>query len=602
MADEGNGSSNTRTTDPAASTHQARASSSRISYARQRAIRACQLCRAKRIKCDNEKPTCSSCERVGADCVRADADGNFLDAGSLQILQRIDDLEGLVKTLLLPHETVRTAPFTLDKTLASRRENVRGMPLTEQQTRQLRITTEEVLSWSVFQKHYDSRCDLKALLRTRSAAPSAFSPMSIDSFFLTGDVEHNSPQRMLDNFLHSVHVKNPMLDENKIKQLVNRMSLEGPTWNADCCLALIVCALGSVESSFDPNSGSSDPPMEAVAESYFNAAQRRLGMFIGSGGVLEAQCFFYSGVYLMNKLQPLGAWRLFCQALACCQEFACADPSYQDHLTRISSANQILPAEECVYWSCWKSELELRKLLGLPDFAFSDLSYPLLFPTPPESIQGQQAASWYFYLSEISLRRLEHRVRDEISNALGASESFCTGELLAQTTRAVEGLADGWAQSLPAAMSLHTSQAEDDVLKFILRGHLLDLWEVVYWPWLDLSINQHVFTPEVKNYVVRAFQVAIDRIRINKPGFHHRHHGTWLMLQSCTRSALILLAAAYVPDAAALLPHGWRDAVLEATELLRFWQYDAGDTADRLQILEELRTGIDQNHNDPQTA
>jgi hypothetical protein len=507
----------------------------------------------------------------------------------VQILQRIDDLESLVRTLV-SSENVRRTPLSKD---VNQLHQLRPSSKEPKQDPQLRITTEEVLSWSVFQSHYDARRDLKALLRRQFAAPSVLSPMSIDSSFLTGDVEHSSPQRMLDNFLRSVHVKNPMLEENKIRQAVNRMSLEGPTWSADCCLALIVCALGSIEPSFTSDSGSSDSPMAAVADSYFNAAQRRLGLIIGNGGVLEAQCFFYSGVYLMNKLQPLAAWRLFCQALACCQEFACADSSYQDRISCIPSAHQILPAEECVYWSCWKSELELRKLLKLPDFAFGDLSYPLLFPTPPESIQGQQAASWYFYLSEISLRRLEHRVRDEITNVLGGNKADCTDEVLAQTTRAVEGLAEEWAESLPAPMSLHTAQVEDDVLKFILRGHLLDLWEVVYWPWLDLYINQRISTPEVQTYVVKAFQVAIDRIRINKPGFRHRHHGTWLMLQSCTRSALILLAAAYTPDATSLLPHGWRDAVNEVAELLRFWQYDAGDADDRLQILEELNAGLD---------
>ena len=572
--DDGNGVQHMRNPDPYPSTRQSRPSSSRISYPRQRAIRACQLCRARRIKCGNEKPTCSSCEKVGAECIRADVEGAFLDAGSLQILQRIDDLEALVKTL-------RPGRIAAASTLPSKEQDY-----------QLCITTEEVLSWSVFQSHYENRRDLKGLLRTQTTAHSALSPISIDSSFLTGDAEHGSPLRLLDNFLRLIHCKNPMVDEVKIKQVVHHVSLEGPTWSADCCLALIVCALGSIASSFDPISGSSEPRMAAVAESYFNAARRRLGMFVGSGGILEAQCFFYSGVYLMSKLQPLGAWRLFCQALACCQDFACADPSYQDQLTRIPSSSQRLPAEECVYWSCWKSELELRKLLKLPDFAFNDLSYPLLFPTPPETIMGEQATSWYFYLSEISLRRLEHRVRDEISNALRASEPVLPSEL-DQTTRAVEDLAEEWAQSLPAVMSLQTVQAEDDVLKFILRGHLLDLWEVVYWPWLNLFINQRVHTPEVKNYAVKAFQVAIDRIRINKPGFHHRHHGTWLMLQSCTRSALTLLAAAYTPEAALLLPRDWRDAVHEATELLRFWQYDAGDIADRLQILEELRAGIE---------
>ena len=418
------------------------------------------------------------------------------------------------------------------------------------------------------------------------------SPISIDSSLIGADVEASSYKPLLVNFFRFVHVKNPMLDEGKVRQIVHRMSLEGPAWDAESCLALLLCALGSIASPFDASTVShSDPQSLAIAQSYFNAAQKRLGTVIGSGGVLETQCFFYSGVYLMSKLQPLRAWRLFSQALACCQDFECANPASQGPLTRASSATPGLPVEECVYWSCWKSELELRIYLSLPDFAFNDLSYPLLFPTPPESIEGQQATSWYFYLSEISLRRLEFRARDEISSALRADEiSFGGG--LCNTTRALEGFAEEWIQSLPPAMSLHTPQAEDDVLKFILRGHLLNLWEVIYWPWLDIFINQRVHVPEVETYVAKALQIGIDRIRINKPGFRHRHHGTWLMLQSCTRSALTLLAASSIPEAAMLLPSDWKEAVFETMELLRFWQYEAGDAADRLHILEELTAGV----------
>lgn len=38
-------------------------------YPRRRAVRACQVCRARRTKCDNKKPTCSFCEKTGAKCV-----------------------------------------------------------------------------------------------------------------------------------------------------------------------------------------------------------------------------------------------------------------------------------------------------------------------------------------------------------------------------------------------------------------------------------------------------------------------------------------------------------------------------------------------------
>ena len=64
------------------------------------------------------------------------------------------------------------------------------------------------------------------------------------------------------------------------------------------------------------------------------------------------------------------------------------------------------------------------------------------------------------------------------------------------------------------------------------------------------------------------------------------------MLQSCTRSALALLAAGYSPQATALLPNDWKETVFDTIELLRYWRDEVGDAADRLQILEEQISGI----------
>lgn len=39
-----------------------------------------------------------------------------------------------------------------------------------------------------------------------------------------------------------------------------------------------------------------------------------------------------------------------------------------------------------------------------------DLSYPTLFPSPPDGLKTKDEAAWYFYLAEIALRRLENRI------------------------------------------------------------------------------------------------------------------------------------------------------------------------------------------------
>ena len=48
--------------------------SSRLSYPRKRAIRACQKCRVRRTKCDNVRPSCTACLDLGAECVYSEGD------------------------------------------------------------------------------------------------------------------------------------------------------------------------------------------------------------------------------------------------------------------------------------------------------------------------------------------------------------------------------------------------------------------------------------------------------------------------------------------------------------------------------------------------
>ena len=50
------------------------ASRIKSSYPRKRAIQACQKCRVRRTKCDNLRPTCSSCLDLGVECNYSEAD------------------------------------------------------------------------------------------------------------------------------------------------------------------------------------------------------------------------------------------------------------------------------------------------------------------------------------------------------------------------------------------------------------------------------------------------------------------------------------------------------------------------------------------------
>jgi hypothetical protein len=47
------------------------------SYARQRNITACTVCRNRKTKCDNKRPTCSFCEGANIACVYEDSRSDF---------------------------------------------------------------------------------------------------------------------------------------------------------------------------------------------------------------------------------------------------------------------------------------------------------------------------------------------------------------------------------------------------------------------------------------------------------------------------------------------------------------------------------------------
>lgn len=116
---------------------------------------------------------------------------------------------------------------------------------------------------------------------------------------------------------------------------------------------LLIFALGTIaipdaQPSSDTSSTFRESEQFQRAESFFLAAQRRMGPALCHSGIMEAQIFFLAGVYLMTTLRPFEAWRMFIQALACCQTL---HPSSGD------SQQDVSPVYRSIYWTCFKSEL-----------------------------------------------------------------------------------------------------------------------------------------------------------------------------------------------------------------------------------------------------
>lgn len=211
----------------------------------------------------------------------------------------------------------------------------------------------------------------------------------------------------------------------------------------------------------------------------------------------------------------------------------------------------------------------------------ADLKYPTFFPSPPEGLKTQDEAAWYFYLAEIALRRLENRVLSHLFRTEPISDAARQDAVLD-----FEDQIDGWLRSLPETLSLHVpGDALHEALRFILHGHLLDCQEIMYWQYVADAAHGR---PSDEVFLRKALKVCVERIRQNSPGFYHRHHGTWLMVRSCTRSAFVLLAAVRQGDLAPFLPLGWEEAVLDVARMLRYWKDESSDVYEMLLRLEML--------------
>ena len=606
-------------------------------YPRKRANTACQVCRARKTKCDNKKPSCSYCMSVGATCIQSPVDLSSFDPASLKILDRLDDLERILRNAPAlspvlgidgPLPPLNLSPVSAELSSASNGNGHNGNHLAYSPVLQadqlasaygqdrrhsnnghedsgfaqngiliesvLPTRIDQVLDWPIFNgtKHQGSpiyRAPPDAMTSPGGGAASLAALV---------DMESHRIYRLLDNFFLYIHCKNPILDETAARKLVGRAFLDGIDWSPASCLAMIICALGCIATPFGP-SPETRIGSQAYADSqvFFQAAQKRIGILLVRSDIVGAQCLFLSGVYLMMVFQPVYAWRFFSQALAACQHFP-----FLAKAQGMSADSGVSPEsmemgrqdtqEQAVYWSAWKSERELRGELSLPDFDIhhsGSTLYPPFFPAPPmpppESPEGpgseaqRSRASWLFYLAEISLRRLTSRLCREVLDLRQRYEAGGTFlDVVADMTLEYEGQAQEWSDNLPGELSIHTPIDDDGICRSVLRGRLINLYEMIYWPFVVASLSVHsagqALKPLYADLAKRGLKTHIHQIRANEPGFFHRHHGGFFMVRACTRSALVLVAAA---KSGASMPANWDEMVYKVIGMLAYWEEEDRD-------------------------
>uniref|UniRef100_A0A8H7TND1 Transcription factor domain-containing protein n=1 Tax=Bionectria ochroleuca TaxID=29856 RepID=A0A8H7TND1_BIOOC len=487
------------------------------------------------------------------------------------------------------------------------------------------MKVESLLRWPVFGiQNYPS---LTASLGSKDAeAPTQAGNgmFDLDAEVITG---------LVGNFLSINHVKNPIFDIDLLWSYVRAIAETGLRWDGPSCLVLLICAVSVISAPINSEScpgPSRNKERLERAEAYFQMAQRRIGMLHHANSLISAQCSFLTAVYLMSTLRIMAAWKAFSQAGTQCVGWLAARGHIQDSmdghtseiiLHKTTSGDIEQHMEDSLYWSCLKSELELRTELGLPGSSLNEMKYTHLYPSPPSPRQLSSGrmrpdsaafrerenleTGWFFYLAEIALRRI---MNEALSSRYWAGSWYSTPGWWATTgerefqqyVEKYEVKLETWQNMLPPSMAFprESSGKIGDTLKAILRSHLVDILDVLYFPAVQAVCCQPIqeLTSSVIGIAKKALDNAMYRITISEEGYWVRHQGTWLMLRTCSRSALQLLAVAFrarsESSLSQILPPEWEHSVIKVIGAIEYWEPESPDLTVLLECLRNLTSQL----------
>ena len=410
---------------------------------------------------------------------------------------------------------------------------------------------------------------------------------------------------LVHRFLKNVHTKNPILERATLLDLARIVSEGGFQWDVTSCLVLIACALGSISRDFEMSTPS---PMEtslddaqslAMAEAYYTAARKRLGLLESS--IQATQCWFLTGIFEMYSMRPLSGWSSFSRACTFIELRLCMQSQ--------SNIQPIERSEQRLYWSCLKSETELREEFELPPPGLARLEHPDVLPTPPESTpdlsNGEPSSdgawhevhqqSWYYYLSDIAYRRISNRTIAALYSAPEEQWLSTPTQQLFTIAEELDAQVCQWWSHIPSHVQGSpgpTFQADTDELTYMLYLNYADLRERIWRPFLYIVV--HCDAAEVLDLKVRAgasrcLEVSFGMLESAR--LKHRHHGCWQTVRCMLTKALLVLAA--TKSARLDVRSDWRRYVEIFQDYLRYWEDEAPDLGAAKHALSALLIDID---------
>ncbi|KAF7596822.1 hypothetical protein BBP40_012422 [Aspergillus hancockii] len=634
---------------------------------------ACQTCRKRKVRCDNARPTCGFCHYNGMDCVyieRVGCDGvtgEIRDRNLGKVMERLDELSHTVENIqsfLLSNRIITPS----EQLAPQQTETQFDAPMEDAEPRKdylqipsSRGSADTVLTWPIFRGRFRESALITTLFQTSQGADDS----AVETWVVPDGFQPTNEERipiLVDKFIQNVHTKNPILDLEALIRSGRHAAEFGLQWDAQSCLVLLACALGSISQPFTP---SMNIPLQ---EGRFTHPKSTSASGLKEG----AQCHFFAGVYLMYTFRPLAAWNHFYQA----------STFYRLRLRMINGLNiddDLSPdeqgqrgtpvsrhMEQSLYWSCFKSEVEIRVEMPLPQSAIAEYEYPALFPTPPnlsdDYLEGgsrgtgwstswnpsrpadshhtnraqtllgvrdhimqlfDEEQSWYYYLTEVALRRIGNRVLNAFYRK--GPSTWSNIKPFIPLALEFETQINAWSANLPPGLRYYEDstssgramsslpETQDSIsleLSWAIANRLLEIRLWLYQPFLYYAIHHPISTGQgaceaqccalpseeltnISTLVQSGLNCALKILEARC--LRHRHHGIWFDLRALVTSSLIVIAA--VKSGNLDVPGIDRQVGLKCRfgttlEALDYWEEEASDIKKARRVLEDLLTEV----------
>ncbi|KAF4976381.1 hypothetical protein FZEAL_6942 [Fusarium zealandicum] len=196
----------------------------------------------------------------------------------------------------------------------------------------------------------------------------------------------------------------------------------------------------------------------------------------------------------------------------------------------------------------------------------------------------QQEESWYYYLTEITLRRIANGVLNALYQEKEYAWTDSSIPTMVKTANQVEQQLSEWYRGLPVPIQFDEHEPPTGELPFMIRARVLEIRLWVYRPFLYYAIHnppdgpfQSLLRPFVEKALMYTFRI------LNDCPTRHRHHGVWFSIRTGISAALSILAAGRCGNLP--LPVGWTGIVRATITKLEYWEAEAPGLSQALEVL-----------------